>query len=82
MTEDEVYAYVQANGFPERVVAEREAARFADDQLCIVPLDDRRWSVYYTERGLRSDEVTVSRLAAARCEVVHRLMTSARACCA
>ena len=50
----------------------------ADDHLCIAPKPDGRWSVYYTERGERSDEVVVSSLADARREVIHRLMVSAR----
>jgi len=78
VSEDDVYDFVIANGFNERMVAEREAARHADDQLCIVPEADGRWSVYYTERGMKHDEVVLPSLADARREVVRRLMTSAR----
>ena len=78
VTEDAIYEYVLAHGFPERAVAEGDAARWADDRLCLVPLDDGRWTVYYTERGIRSDELQVPSHAAARREVVHRLMKSAR----
>jgi hypothetical protein len=78
VTEEDMYAYVVEHGFPQHVVAERDAARFADDQICIAPLDDARWSVYYTERGRRSGEVITPSFAAARREVVHLLMTSAR----
>jgi hypothetical protein len=78
VTEDEVYEYVLTNGFPEQVVVEVDAAQGADDRLCSVPLDDGRWVVYYTERGVRSDEVKVPSHEAARREVVRRLMRGAR----
>ena len=78
VSEDDVHNYALQHGFPESVVAERDAARTADDRLCIVPLDDGTWSVYYSERWTRSDPVVVSSLAAARREVVRRLMTGAR----
>lgn len=78
VTEDDVYAYVLRNGFSDRTVAEGDAARWADERLCLVPLDDGRWAVYYIERGTRSEEVKVSSHAEARREVVRRLMTGAR----
>ncbi|GIM63595.1 hypothetical protein Pve01_80930 [Planomonospora venezuelensis] len=78
VTEDEVYEYVLANGFDGQAVAEGDAASGADDPLCAVPLEDGRWTVYYTERGVRSDEVKVPSHSAARREVVRRLMRSAR----
>lgn len=78
VTEDDVYDYVLRNGFPDRTVAEGEGARLADDRLCLAPLEDGRWVVYYTERGTRTDEVTVSSHAEARREVVRRLVRSAR----
>lgn len=78
VSENDVFNFVTANGFNERVVAERDAARWADDQLCIVPEADGRWSVCYSERGKKYDEVVLPSLADARREVVHRMMTSAR----
>lgn len=78
VTEDEVCDHVLAHGFDDRTVAEGRAARGADDRLCAVPLDDGRWTVYYTERGIRSAEVTVPSQSEARREVVRRLMRSAR----
>jgi hypothetical protein len=75
VTEDDVFEFVTTYGFNEGVVVEHDDA---DDHLCIVPAPDGRWSVYYTERGKRSEEVVLPSLAAARREVVHRLMTSAR----
>jgi hypothetical protein len=78
VTEEDVYEHVLRNGFPDRTVAEGDAARWADDRLCLVPIEDGRWGVYYTERGVRSDEVTLPSHAAARREVVRRLMRGAR----
>ena len=78
VTEQDVFEYVLVRGFPERVVAERDAARWADDKLCIVPLSDGRWSVYYTERGRRSDQATLESYAAALRWVINILLNSAR----
>jgi hypothetical protein len=78
VSEQDVFDYVVEHGFSESLVAERDAARFADDRLCMVPMDDGRWSVYYTERGVISDQVTVPSEAAARREIVHRLWTGAK----
>ena len=78
VTEDDVYDFVLSNGFSPRVVAERDETRRADNKLCIAPLEDGRWIVYYTERGQRSEEVKVPSQAAARHEVVRRLMDNAR----
>ena len=75
VTEDDVYEFVLVNGFDERAVIERGSA---DNHRCIVPEADDRWSVDYTERGKKSEEVVVSSIADARREVVHRLMVSAR----
>lgn len=75
VTEDDVYDYVVVHGFNERAVVERGDA---EDHLCIVPKANGRWTVYYTERGMRSDEIVLASLAEARREVVHRLMVSAR----
>lgn len=78
VTREEVFEYVVSHGFPETVVAERDAARWADDRFCIVPLDDGQWSVFYTERGTRSQQVTVESYAAAQRRVVEILFDYAR----
>lgn len=78
VTEDDVLEHVRRHGFDERVVAERDAARLADDCICMVPEPDGRWRVYYTERGIRSDERVLPSEADARRDVVRSLMRSAR----
>lgn len=78
VTPQDVFEHVQLHGFPERVVAVRDAARRADDMLCIVPLRDGRWSVYYTERGIKRDQVSVESYAAAQRRVIEILYSSAR----
>jgi hypothetical protein len=78
VTEEDVFAYVQDHGFDPRVVAERDAAKYADDRICLVPEPDGRFRVYYTERGIRSDERVLPSEVAARRWIVHDLIKSAR----
>lgn len=78
VTEDEVYEFVLAHGFDDRVVLEIERGD-PDGRLCISSEpSDGRWAVFYTERGRRSREVIVPSLPDARREVVQRLMVDAR----
>lgn len=78
VTREDVFEHVLAHGFPERIVAVGDAARWANDSLCIVPLEDGRWSVYYTERGKRYDQITLESYAAAQRQVIGILFDSAR----
>jgi len=74
VTEDDVFAYVAAHGFDQRVVAEDAVA---DDRICIVT-SACGWRVFYTERGTLSDESEFPSRNDARRDVVRRLMRGAR----
>lgn len=78
VSEDDVLEYVRRNGFDGRVVAERDAARGADDRICMIPEADGRWLVYYIERGLKSDERVLPSEADARRHIVRTLLKSVR----
>lgn len=75
ITEDDILAHVAAHGFGDGIVVE---GGDANECHCLVPDGQGRWAVYYSERGARSRETVVDDLDAARREVVHRLMDSAR----
>jgi len=77
ISEEDVLNHVRRSGFPVSVVAEGEAARWADDRICLVE-DGDRWSIFYTERGERSDLATVESHAAAQRWVVHHLFENAK----
>lgn len=78
VTEDEIFTYVQENGFDPNTVVERRAASGADDRICLLPEPDGRWRVYYIERGIKSGERVLPSEAEARREVVRDLLRSAR----
>jgi hypothetical protein len=74
VTERDVSAYVLAHGFDTRVVAEDAVV---DDRICIVA-SGHLWRVFYTERGVVSDESAFPSKEEARAEVVGRLMRLSR----
>jgi hypothetical protein len=74
VTEEDLLAHVTSHGFDQRVVAENAVV---DDHICIVQADTG-WRVFYTERGIVSEEAMFGSRDEARHEVVRRLMRLAR----
>jgi hypothetical protein len=79
VTQDDIYRYVQAHGFPRLTVYEEGSpnAIQGDDQLWIVRSGDR-WEVSYVERGNKNAQSQCDMLEEARREVIRRKMRSAR----
>jgi hypothetical protein len=74
VSEDAVFAFVEEHGFDPRVVLE-DGVR--DDRTCLVHGPDG-WTVFYTERGQRSEEATSRSRNEARREIVRSQMRLAR----
>ena len=77
VTPDEVITHVNARGFdPSRVWTHNDPPSEKDDKIVVEP-EGGKWTVYYSERGNRSDQRTFDTQAEAVRDAVMRLMSSA-----
>lgn len=79
ITPEDIENYVKEHGFSEKVVCIffKGQVVTADDRICIVETPST-WEVFYTERGHRSEEVSLKSFDEAQQEVIRRLITSAK----